>query len=60
LVCALCYLGTIETGWEYRATTTDLMVAHLIRHVEEGHHVPDYVVPNLLMDDGVNFGGRAE
>lgn len=37
--------------------STAEMEAHLQRHIAEGHHVPDYVIPDLWADDATNFPG---
>jgi hypothetical protein len=55
LVCALCFLGDVSKGWEHRATNTQCMVQHLLDHTAEGHHVPGYVITELLADDLENF-----
>lgn len=39
----------------YRFDGTTGMIAHLQRHTNAGHDVPDYVVPALLEDDAENF-----
>ncbi|OII61163.1 hypothetical protein BJP40_06450 [Streptomyces sp. CC53] len=62
-LCALMPVGRILPG-SFRAHCTQGMVDHLAEHEAAGHHVPDYVVPELPADDAENFprakGGEPE
>jgi hypothetical protein len=53
LECHWCSFAKL-TG-TYRAFNTADMIRHLHQHVVAGEHVPDYVIPELLADDGENF-----
>lgn len=51
LCCCGCSLGLNSA----RAYSTAEMVEHLRQHTLNGDTVPDYVVPELLVDDAENF-----
>ncbi len=49
LECCGCILQASEYV-ENQFKTTDEMVAHLRRHIDAGHTVPEHVIPNLMRD----------
>lgn len=57
LECSACILGHEERE-PFDANDTQTMIAHLKKHVESNHNVPQHVFDNLIADDEENFGGK--
>jgi hypothetical protein len=49
------YMKAVGEKIQTEFHSTKEMVEHLQRHIAAGHHVPDYVIPDLLADDIKNF-----
>ena len=50
LSCCGCILGD---QWDFYSTQT--MVDHLENHISAGHNVPPTLIPELWLDDKINF-----
>ncbi len=54
VVCVMCSFGDMLED-TFRAESTQEMVDHLVAHERAGDRIPDRAIPDLWIDDHLNF-----
>jgi len=58
LECCVCSLAEEEESMFFRVKSTQEMVDHLKKHIDDGDRVPQDIFNDLWRDDKLNFGDK--